>query len=309
MPFGGYNLSVDKITIYRERIDLMNKNLLVLMEERMPEFSKGQKRIARYILDHYDKAAYMTASRLGSIVEVSESTVVRFAIEVGFDGYPEMQRALQELIRTRLTAVQRVDVTNSLIGEDDVLDKVLGSDADKIRRTLDEIDRKSFGEAVDKIVSARSIYIIGVRSSSTLAGFLNFNFRMILDNVKFVQTTSGSEMFEQIMNIGPEDVLIAISFPRYSKRIINAVEYATGAGADVISITDSRQSPRAAGADQLLLARSDMVSFVDSLVAPLSIINAIIVAVARKKPDDVRERLEKLEHIWDEYDVYDKTQN
>lgn len=309
MPFGGYNLSVDKITIYRERVDRMNKNLLVLMEERMPEFSKGQKRIARYILDHYDKAAYMTASRLGSIVEVSESTVVRFAIEVGFDGYPEMQRALQELIRTRLTAVQRVDVTNSLIGEDDVLDKVLGSDADKIRRTLDEIDRKSFGEAVDKIVSARSIYIIGVRSSSTLAGFLNFNFRMILDNVKFVQTTSGSEMFEQIMNIGPEDVLIAISFPRYSKRIINAVEYATGAGADVISITDSRQSPIAAGADQLLLARSDMVSFVDSLVAPLSIINAIIVAVARKKPDDVRERLEKLEHIWDEYDVYDKTQN
>ena len=305
MPFGGYNLSVDKITIYRERIDRMNKNLLVLMEERMPELSKGQKRIARYILDHYDKAAYMTASRLGSIVEVSESTVVRFAIEVGFDGYPEMQRALQELIRTRLTAVQRVDVTNSLIGEDDVLDKVLGSDADKIRRTLDEIDRKSFDEAVDKIVSARSIYIIGVRSSSTLAGFLNFNFRMILDNVKFVQTTSGSEMFEQIMSIGPEDVLIAISFPRYSKRIINAVEYATGAGADVISITDSRQSPIAAGADQLLLARSDMVSFVDSLVAPLSIINAIIVAVARKKPDDVRERLEKLEHIWDEYDVYD----
>ena len=287
----------------------MNKNLLVLMEERMPEFSKGQKRIARYILDHYDKAAYMTASRLGSIVEVSESTVVRFAIEVGFDGYPEMQRALQELIRTRLTAVQRVDGTNSLIGEDDVLDKVLGSDADKIRRTLDEIDRKSFDEAVEKIVAARSIYIIGVRSSSTLAGFLNFNFRMILDNVKFVQTTSGSEMFEQIMSIGPEDVLIAISFPRYSKRIINAVEYATGAGADVISITDSRQSPIAAGADQLLLARSDMVSFVDSLVAPLSIINAIIVAVARKKPDDVRERLEKLEHIWDEYDVYDKTQN
>ncbi|MEI3057399.1 MAG: MurR/RpiR family transcriptional regulator [Eubacteriales bacterium] len=287
----------------------MNKNLLVIMEERMSEFSKGQKRIARYILDHYDKAAYMTASRLGSIVEVSESTVVRFAIEVGFDGYPEMQRALQELIRTRLTAVQRVDVTNSLIGDDDVLDKILGADAEKIRRTLDEIDRKSFETAVDKIVSAKSIYIIGVRSSSTLAGFLNFNLRMILDNVRFVQTTSGSEMFEQIMNIGPDDVLIAISFPRYSKRIINAVEYASSTGADVISITDSGQSPIAAGADQLLLARSDMVSFVDSLVAPLSIINAVIVAVARKKPDEVRERLEKLEHIWDEYDVYDKTQS
>ena len=287
----------------------MNKNLLVIMEERMSEFSKGQKRIARYILDHYDKAAYMTASRLGSIVEVSESTVVRFAIEVGFDGYPEMQRALQELIRTRLTAVQRVDVTNSLIGDDDVLDKILGADAEKIRRTLDEIDRKSFETAVDKIVSAKSIYIIGVRSSSTLAGFLNFNLRMILDNVKFVQTTSGSEIVYQIMNIGPDDVLIAISFPRYSKRIINAVEYASSTGADVISITDSGQSPIAAGADQLLLARSDMVSFVDSLVAPLSIINAVIVAVARKKPDEVRERLEKLEHIWDEYDVYDKTQS
>ena len=189
-----------------------------------------------------------------------------------------------------------------------MLDKVLGSDADKIRRTLDEIDRKSFDEAVEKIVAARSIYIIGVRSSSTLAGFLNFNFRMILDNVKFVQTTSGSEMFEQIMSIGPEDVLIAISFPRYSQRTLKAVHYAKKQGACIIGITDSTSAPLA-GADQLLLARSDMVSFVDSLVAPLSIINAIIVAVARKKPDDVRERLEKLEHIWDEYDVYDKTQN
>lgn len=287
----------------------MNKNLLVLMEERMSEFSKGQKRIAGYILEHYDKAAYMTASKLGAIVEVSESTVVRFAIEVGFDGYPEMQRALRELIRTRLTAVQRVDVTNSLIGDDDVLDKVLASDADKIRRTLEEIDRESFDEAVDKLIAARNIYIIGVRSSSALAGFMNFNLRMIFDNVRFVQTTSGSEMFEQILNIGAEDVLVAISFPRYSKRIINAVEYAGGAGADVIAITDSRQSPIAYEADQLLLARSDMVSFVDSLVAPLSIINAIIVALARKKPDEVRGRLEKLERIWDEYDVYDKTQS
>ena len=162
------------------------------MEKRMPEFSKGQKRIARYILAHYDKAAYMTASRLGSIVEVSETTVVRFAIEIGFDGYPEMQRALQELIRTRLTAVQRVDITNNLIGDDDVLDRVLAADAEKIRRTLDEIDRSSFEAAVDKIISAKSIYIIGVRSSSALAGFLNFNFRMLLDIVRFVQTTSGS---------------------------------------------------------------------------------------------------------------------
>ena len=279
-----------------------------MIEEGMPTFSKGQKRIANYILEHYDKAAYMTASKLGALVGVSESTVVRFAIELGFEGYPEMQKSLQELIRMKLTSVQRVEVTNSLIGEGDVLEKILMSDAEKIRRTLEEIDREAFEAAVDKIVAAEKIYIIGVRSSSSLAGFLNFNFRMMFDNVKFVQTTSGSEMFEQIMSIGKNDVMIAISFPRYSKRIVNAVEYAHNAGADVISLTDSHQSPIAGVADQLLLARSDLVSFVDSLVAPLSIINAIIVAVSRKKMDDIRVRFDKLEKIWDEYEVYDKAQ-
>ncbi len=284
----------------------MKRNLIAMIEEGMPGFSKGQKRIANYILNHYDKAAYMTASKMGQLVGVSESTVVRFAIELGFDGYPDMQKSLQELIRMKLTSVQRVEVTNSLIGEGDVLEKILMSDAEKIRRTLEEVDRDAFEAAVDKIVAAEKIYIIGVRSSSSLAGFLNFNFRMIFDNVKFVQTTSGSEMFEQIMSIGPNDVMIAISFPRYSKRIVNAVEYAHNAGADVISLTDSHQSPIAGVADQLLLARSDLVSFVDSLVAPLSIINAIIVAVSRKKMDDIRVRFDKLEKIWDEYEVYDK---
>ncbi len=284
----------------------MKRNLIAMIEEGMPGFSKGQKRIANYILNHYDKAAYMTASKMGQLVGVSESTVVRFAIELGFDGYPDMQKSLQELIRMKLTSVQRVEVTNSLIGEGDVLEKILVSDAEKIRRTLEEVDREAFEAAVDKIVAADKIYIIGVRSSSSLAGFLNFNFRMIFDNVKFVQTTSGSEMFEQIMSIGPNDVMIAISFPRYSKRIVNAVEYAHNAGADVISLTDSHQSPIAGVADQLLLARSDLVSFVDSLVAPLSIINAIIVAVSRKKMDDIRVRFDKLEKIWDEYEVYDK---
>ena len=284
----------------------MKRNLIAMIEEGMHTFSKGQKRIANYILEHYDKAAYMTASKLGTLVGVSESTVVRFAIELGFEGYPEMQKSLQELIRMKLTSVQRVEVTNSLIGEGDVLEKILMSDAEKIRRTLEEVDREAFEAAVDKIVAADKIYIIGVRSSSSLAGFLNFNFRMIFDNVKFVQTTSGSEMFEQIMSIGPNDVMIAISFPRYSKRIVNAVEYAHNAGADVISLTDSHQSPIAGVADQLLLARSDLVSFVDSLVAPLSIINAIIVAVSRKKMDDIRVRVEQLEKIWDEYEVYDK---
>lgn len=271
----------------------------------MPSFSKGQKLIADYILKHYEKAAYLTASKMGALVGVSESTVVRFAIELGFSGYPEFQHSLQEIIRNRLTSFQRIEVTNNLIGDGNVLDKVLLSDAEKIRRTMEEIDHSSFEEAIDRIVSANRIYIIGVRSSSSLAGFLNFNLRMVFDNVKFVQTTSGSEMFEQIMRIGEGDVMIAISFPRYSKRIINAVEYARSKNADVVALTDSKMSPIAAYASQLLIAQSDMASFVDSLVAPLSIINAMIVAVSRKKQDVLTERLRVLEEVWEKYDVYD----
>lgn len=273
----------------------------------MSTFSKGQRLISRYILENYDKAAYMTAAKLGSIVGVSESTVVRFAIELGFAGYPELQHSLKELVRTRLTSFQRMEVTNNLIGDGDILGKVLVSDTEKIRRTLEEIDRGAFSAAVDNIVSAKNVYIIGVRSSSFLAGFLNHNLRMIFDNVKFVQTTSGSEMFEQIMSIGEGDVMIAISFPRYSKRIINAVDFAKNAGADVIALTDSEMSPIALSASQLLIAKSDMVSFVDSLSAPLSVINAIIVAVSMKKQEELNVRLRRLEQIWDEYDVYDKT--
>lgn len=284
----------------------MKRDLLMTIKNQMPAFSKGQRLIANYILEHYEKAAYMTASRLGGLVGVSESTVVRFASELGFEGYPEFQRALQELIRNMLTSVQRIEVTNSLIGDGDVLEKVLMSDAEKIKRTLEGVDRASFAEAIQKIVNAKNIYIIGVRSSSSLAGFLNFNLQMVLPNVRFVQTTSGSEMFEQIMHLSKDDTMIAISFPRYSTRIINAVEYAREVGADVIALTDSRRSPIAAYADQLLTAESDMVSYVDSLVAPLSIINAIIVAVARERQESFSEQLKKLETIWDEYDVYNK---
>ena len=284
----------------------MKRDLLSEIEAGMNGFSKAQKVLARYILDHYDRAAYLTASRLGREANISESTVVRFAIELGFSGYPEMQKELRKIIRSRLTSVQRVEITDAIIGDGDVVERVLGSDSDRIAATLAELDREAFSSAVDQIVSAGRIYIIGVRSSAALAGFLNFNLRMIFDNISFVQTTSGSEMFEQIMSISRGDVLIAISFPRYSSRIINAVEYAHGAGADVISVTDGPQSPIAAFADQLLVARSDMVSYIDSLVAPLSIINAIIVAVARKMPDRVKDRLEKLEAIWDEYEVYEK---
>lgn len=284
----------------------MKQNLLQQMTARMSEFSKGQRLIAQYILEHYDRAAYMTASRLGALVEVSESTVVRFANELGFMGYPEMQRALQELVRTNLTAAQRMAVADDLYDKDHILDHVLGADADKIRHTLEGIDRAAFSAAVERIVSARNIYILGVRSSAALADFLTFNFRMMFDNVRPVEGTTGTEIFEQLLGIGEEDVLIAISFPRYSKRTVRAVEFAHRAGADVVALTDSVTSPLAADCDQLLIARSDMASFVDSLVAPLSIINAMVAAVSMERPDEVSARLHRLETIWDEYDVYDK---
>ena len=285
----------------------MQQNFLQLMSEKEAGFSKGQRALATYIREHYDRAAYMTASRLGTVVNVSESTVVRFANALGFEGYPEMQHALQELARTNLTAAQRMGVADTLMDRDTLLDKVLLGDADKIRRTLEALDRDAFRMAVDKIVQAKHIYIIGSRSSATLAGFLNFNFRMMFDNVSLVEVSSGGEVFEHILNIGKDDVLVAISFPRYSNRTVRAVQYAHSNGADVVALTDSAQSPLAPYADQLLTARSDMASFVDSLVAPLSIINAMVVALAREKQDAVTERLRRLEVIWDEYDVYDKT--
>ena len=250
----------------------------------------------------------MTAAKLGTAVGVSESTVVRFAIELGYEGYPELQRALQDLVRTRLTSFQRIELSDALIGDRDVLEQVLLADVEHLRQTLDAVDREAFNDAVDRIVSAKRIYILGVRSSASLAGFLHYHLQMAFDNLTLVQTTSGNEMLEQIMRISENDVMIAISFPRYSKWIIHAVNLAANAGADVIAITDSAASPIAAGADQLLIAKSDMASFVDSLVAPLSIVNAIIVAVSRKKQDELLVRLHQLEKIWDEYDVYDKNQ-
>ncbi len=284
----------------------MKQNLLHQLQERMSSFSKGQRQIASYILEHYDRAAYMTAFKLGAVVNVSESTVVRFADELGFSGYPELQRALQEMAKTHLTAAQRMEVADNLLGKDNVLEKVLLGDAEKIRHTLEGLDKEAFYAAVEKIVAARNIYILGSRSSASLAEFLTFNFRMMFDNVRNVEVTSGSEMFEQILDIGEQDVLIAISFPRYSKRTVRAVQFAHHAGADVVSITDSAASPIAADCDQLLTAHSDMASFVDSLVAPLSIINAMVAAVSMRSHDEVAARLRRLEEIWDEYDVYDK---
>ena len=247
----------------------------------------------------------MTASKLGKAVNVSESTVVRFAIELGFEGYPEFQHALQEIVRIRLTSFQRMDVTNSLIGDGDVLTKVLNSDIDKIKRMIEDIDREAFESSVDSLVGAKSIYIIGLGSSAILASSLNHSLQMIFDNVKLLDASSADEIYAQILNVTAGDVVIAISFPRYSRKLISAVSFAKDSGAKVIALTDSASSPIASFADSLLVARSDMASFADSLVAPLSVINALVVAVSRKKQDELRIRLHQLEKIWDEYNVYD----
>lgn len=284
-------------------------DLITKIQSELPGFSKGQKQIARFILEHYDKAAFMTASRLGVTVGVSESTVVRFATELGYDGYPHLQRALQEMIRNKLTSVQRMEVAGDRMGGRDVLQTVLHADTDMIRVTLDEIDRDAFQGAVDALMGAKRIYILGVRSSSALASFLGFYFNLLFENVTLVHTNSVSEIFEQVLRVGPGDVLFGISFPRYSKRTLSAMKYARDRGARVIALTDSQLSPLARVADHVLLARSDMASFVDSLAAPLSVINALIVAVGMSRRDEIEQTFNKLERIWEEYDVYEKPED
>ena len=286
----------------------MSKDILAVIQSNMGAFSKGQKLIANFILNSYDKAAFMTASRLGKTVNVSESTVVRFAAELGYDGYPAMQKALQEMIRNKLTAVQRIEVSNDRIGNHDILSMVLQSDIEKIRMTLEEADREAFGRTVDTILDAKRIYILGVRSAAAIASFLGFYFNLIFENVTLVNTTSASEIFEQLLRVKKGDVVIGVSFPPYSKRTVKAMEFAHDRGASVVAITDSVTSPLAAIADHALLAKSDMASFVDSLVAPLSMVNALIVAVSRRKNSDLAQIFGELERIWDEYDVYEKVE-
>lgn len=286
----------------------MNHDILTAIQDSMQSFSKGQKKIANFILDSYDKAAFMTASRLGKKVGVSESTVVRFAAELGYDGYPDMQKSLQKMIRNRLTSVQRIEVANDRLGDQDLLSMVLQSDIEKIQMTLEELDRNSFEKAVDAIVSARKIYIIGVRSSAAIATFMSFYLHLIFDNVVEVTANTASEVFENLLRVGEGDVVIGISFPRYSSRAVQAMKFAQDQGATTIAITDSEASPLAANSHYTLKARSDMASFVDSLVAPLSLVNALLVEVSRKKNDDLANTFQRLERIWDEYGVYEKVQ-
>ena len=285
----------------------MNKDLFSLINEKLSSFSKGHKLIANYMISHYDKAAFMTAQKLGKTVGVSESTVVRFATMLGYDGYPALQKALQEMMRSRLTAVQRIEVTSDQMSGEDVLERVLSQDIERIRRTLEETSKEDFGKAVDLITSANTIYIAGTRSSASIAAFLNYNLSLIFPRVKLVPSTTTSELFEKIMHIDERDIMIGFSFPRYSKQTVNALDFAKHNGAKVVAITDSASSPIAKYADSLLLAKSDMASFVDSLVAPLSLVNALVVAVSIKNRDKVSQTFERLEQVWDEYDVYTKS--
>ncbi len=283
----------------------MITHLLTRIDLMMNNFSKGQKRIALYIEEHYDKAAFMTASKLGEAVGVSESTVVRFATELGYDGYPRLQKAMQEMIRNKLTSVQRIEVTTSRIGDGNVLDSVLNQDIEKIRRTIEETSHEDFARAVDEICEAKRIYIFGVRSTAPIAAFLAYYFELIFDNnVILINTTSATAIYEHIFRMTSDDVIIGISFPRYSKMGIEAMNFARSRGAHAIAITDSMASPLVSSADSVLIARSDMASVVDSLVAPLSLINALIVATVLKKKDEVSETFRELEQLWNREDIY-----
>lgn len=279
--------------------------LLNRINSNYSSMSKGHKLLATYITDNYDKAVFLTAARMGEIVGVSESTVVRFATSLGYKGYPEFQSALEELVRNKLNSIQRMEVTYGRIAQSKILEEVLRSDADKIKTTLEKIDHSAFEMAVDIILSAKHIYIIGIRSCAPLASFMSFYFNLMFENVHLLNTNSSSELFEQMVRIGEDDVMIGISFPRYSMRTLKALEFANNRSAKVITITDSVHSPMNLYSSCNLIADSDMASIVDSLVAPLSVINALIVALCMKKQDDVAQTLTMLEDIWDEYQVYE----
>lgn len=284
----------------------MSNDLFSVIQQKATSFSKGQRTLAKFITESYDKAAFMTASKLGKTVGVSESTVVRFAVELGYDGYPRMQKAMQELVLNRLTSVQRMEVANDRIGNQDVLSAVLQSDADKLRQTGELVDRTAFEHAVEAILHAKNIYILGCRSVAPLASFLGYYLSFMFPNVHIVTASGASEMFEKLIDVNKEDVVLAFSFPRYSAATAKGAQYCRTTGATVIGFTDSQQSPLGQNSDYILLAKSDMLSLVDSLVAPLSLINALIVALAAGRGQVLAKNFEALERVWEEYNVYEK---
>lgn len=284
----------------------MNEDILLVLQQKAATFSKGQRMLARYITESYDKAAFMTASKLGKTVGVSESTVVRFAVELGYDGYPSMQKAMQDMVLNRLTAVQRIEVANDRIGDQDVLSTVLQSDADKLRQTAEIVDREDFRSAVNKILGAKRIYVMGTRSVAPLAGFLGYYLNFMFDDVRIITASGASEMFEKLVGIDSDDVVIAFSFPRYSAATVKGAQYCRTTGATVIGFTDSRLSPLGQHCDHILVAKSDMASLVDSIVAPLSVVNALIVALASGREHILAKTFDALERVWEEYSVYEK---
>lgn len=284
----------------------MPGDIMTILQEKLPDLSKGQLRIAQCILDEYDKAAFLTAAKLGDKVGVSESTVVRFAVSLGYDGYPTMQKAMQEMVLNRLTSVQRLEVASDRIGDGDIVSMVLQSDIEKLRRTEETLDRQAFAKAVVSIVEAQRVYILAVRSTAALANFLGYYLRYLSDNVHIITASGTGEMFEQIAGVNSGDAVVAFSFPRYSTTTVKGARFCSSAGATVVGITDSSLSPLAKVCDYVLLAKSDMLSLVDSLVAPLSVVNALIAAVAARRSGELSRRLDTLEEIWETYDVYEK---
>lgn len=285
---------------------MTGSDLMTRLRAATPKLSRGQKQIAAYIEEHYDKAAFMTANRLGVVTGVSESTVVRFAMRLGYDGYPELQTALQDLIRNRLTAVQRLEASTSKLSDQNVLQAVMNDDMDKIASTLAAVDQEAFNSAVSETVSARRVYLIGLRSSANLAGFLGFYYRLIFDDVRIITTSGLNELYEQLLHVSEKDIVYGICFPRYSSGTVAALKFVKSRGARVIAVTDSAMSPIAGLADYTLYARSDMASFVDSLVAPLSLINALIIAVGLRRKEDVTRTFEDLENVWAANGVFEK---
>ena len=284
----------------------MNNDFLSVLQERATTFSKGQRAIARYITESYDKAAFMTASKLGRTVGVSESTVVRFAVELGYDGYPTMQKAMQEMVLNRLTSVQRIEVANDRIGDQDILSLVLQSDMEQLRKTVSSVDRKDFSAAVNAILDARRIYVLGVRSASALASFLGYYLNLMFEDVHTITASGTGQVLEKLISAGPDDVVIAFSYPRYSTSTVTGASFCHSKGAKIVAMTDSRTSPLGQTSDFVLQTKSDMASLVDSLVAPLSVVNALVVALAARREEKLAKTFSRLEEIWEKYQVYEK---
>jgi DNA-binding MurR/RpiR family transcriptional regulator len=290
----------------KDNSNIETMDMLKNIEEKYAKLSKGQKSLADFVVNNYDKAVFMTAAKLGEVVGVSESTVVRFATTLGFSGYPGFQRQLKEVVRNKLNSIQRMEVTSDRMGESQILDSVLRSDIDQIKKTLSDIDYKAFNEAVVTIANARKVYVVGLRSCAPLASFLGLYLNLICESVAVIHYNSSSEVFEHMMRVNEQDVVIGISYPRYSMRTLKALEFASSRQAKVITLTDSIHSPINLYSSCNLIAKSDTTSIVDSLVAPLSVINALIVSLFIRDQKAVINTLEDLEFIWDEYEVYNR---